>query len=291
MKLVEMKCKNCGAKLEVDSEAKEAHCEFCGIDFKIDDEVQHVKYDDMEQSGYEFEKGRIRAQQENESNQPTKVVYVNNNNQSKRHGCAFYFLCLLFLPFVITYYVLKSENISRKGKIIILSILWGIILIFMIVDEVGKYNVNQQPWKTDCTQISDFEYVLDTEEVIISEYKGSDKRVKVCDKYTIDGKEYKVTKFSDDVFEYKRVMSVILPEGLTSIPSYTFMGTDLKYLYIPSTVQPLAEGTPFYKELKDVEIVKYGGSEEQWSALTNNEARENISIKKIEYNSKIEDLK
>ena len=67
MKLIEMKCKNCGAKLKVDSEIKDVHCEFCHSDFKIDDEVKHHKLDDMEKSGYEFEKGRIRAQQENKN--------------------------------------------------------------------------------------------------------------------------------------------------------------------------------------------------------------------------------
>ena len=64
MKLIELKCKNCGAKLMVDPEVKDAHCEFCGIGFQLDDEVQHIKYVDMEQSGYEFEKGRIRAREE-----------------------------------------------------------------------------------------------------------------------------------------------------------------------------------------------------------------------------------
>ena len=64
MKLVEMKCKNCCSKLEVDSEAKEVTCNYCGTIFKIDDEIQRIKYEDMEQAGYEFEKGKIRAQQE-----------------------------------------------------------------------------------------------------------------------------------------------------------------------------------------------------------------------------------
>ena len=58
MKLVEMKCKNCGAKLKVNSEVKEANCQFCGAEFKIDDEVQHHKLDDAEQTGYELEKGK-----------------------------------------------------------------------------------------------------------------------------------------------------------------------------------------------------------------------------------------
>ena len=71
MKLVEMKCKNCGAQLKVNIEQKSTYCQFCGAEFQIDDEVQHIKYDDMEQAGYEFEKGRIKAQQE--VNQPKGI--------------------------------------------------------------------------------------------------------------------------------------------------------------------------------------------------------------------------
>ena len=71
MKLVEMKCKNCGAQLKVNLEQKQSYCQFCGAEFHIDDEVQHIKYDDMEQAGYEFEKGRIKAQQE--ANQPKET--------------------------------------------------------------------------------------------------------------------------------------------------------------------------------------------------------------------------
>ena len=58
MKLVEMKCKNCGAKLKVNFDIKEANCQFCGTEFRIDDEVQHHKLDDAEQTGYAFEKGK-----------------------------------------------------------------------------------------------------------------------------------------------------------------------------------------------------------------------------------------
>lgn len=68
MKLVEMKCENCGAQLKVNIEQKHSYCQLCGAEFLLDDEVQHIKYDDMEQAGYEFEKGRIKAQQE--ENQP-----------------------------------------------------------------------------------------------------------------------------------------------------------------------------------------------------------------------------
>ena len=63
MKIIDMKCSNCGAILEVDSEKREANCQHCGAKFLIDDENIHVDFD-AEQAGYEFEKGRQRAQEE-----------------------------------------------------------------------------------------------------------------------------------------------------------------------------------------------------------------------------------
>ena len=77
MKLVEMKCKNCGAQLKVDLEQKHTYCQFCGAEFHIDDEVQHIHYDNMEQAGYDFEKGRIKAQQETSiMNQSSKNFHM-----------------------------------------------------------------------------------------------------------------------------------------------------------------------------------------------------------------------
>ncbi len=64
MKLVELKCKNCGSLLNIEEGAKEVTCEYCHTKFALDDEAQHVKYDDMYESGYDFEKGRIKAQNE-----------------------------------------------------------------------------------------------------------------------------------------------------------------------------------------------------------------------------------
>ena len=64
MKLIDMQCPHCGAHLKVDIESKQAACEHCGANILIDDEVQHVQYDNAEEAGYKFEKGRQRAQAE-----------------------------------------------------------------------------------------------------------------------------------------------------------------------------------------------------------------------------------
>lgn len=60
MKLVELKCKNCGANLEVEENVKEVTCIFCNTTFSIET---------TENDGYEFEKGRIKAQKEEYSSE------------------------------------------------------------------------------------------------------------------------------------------------------------------------------------------------------------------------------
>lgn len=128
MKLVEMKCKNCGAKLKVDPEVKNANCQFCGAEFKIDDEVQHVKYDDMEQAGYDFEKGKLRAQAEHKANnsQNTSQIQQKKNNKTLWLVLAWIFL----LPFMATYYIAKSDKLDKKKKIIIIVVMWVAFIIF-----------------------------------------------------------------------------------------------------------------------------------------------------------------
>ena len=59
MKLVELKCKNCGSLLNVEEGAKNVTCEYCHTSFVIDDEVQHVQHDNMYESGYELKATHI----------------------------------------------------------------------------------------------------------------------------------------------------------------------------------------------------------------------------------------
>lgn len=68
MKLVELECQNCGATLKFEEGTEIVSCPYCKATYKLDDEAQHIKYDDMENSGYEFEKGRIKAQKEHVAN-------------------------------------------------------------------------------------------------------------------------------------------------------------------------------------------------------------------------------
>lgn len=132
MKLLEMKCKNCGALLKVEEDAKYIECQYCNTKYKLDDEVQHIKYDDMEKSGYEFEKGRIRAQQEQKRAQSNYNNLNNVNNTSKKKNNKTFWLILAWiflLPFTATYFIAKNNKIDKKKKIVIIAIMWVIFLV------------------------------------------------------------------------------------------------------------------------------------------------------------------
>ena len=70
MELKELKCKNCGANLQVEENAKEVNCKFCHTTFAVET---------AENTGYEFEKGRIKAQKEEFQNKMKGVSDAVNN--------------------------------------------------------------------------------------------------------------------------------------------------------------------------------------------------------------------
>lgn len=64
MKLLNVHCTNCGAALKVSENAKVITCEYCNQDFILEDDVKRFMLTNAEQAGYEFEKGRQRAQKD-----------------------------------------------------------------------------------------------------------------------------------------------------------------------------------------------------------------------------------
>ncbi len=60
MKLITLACPNCGAKLQVNENLKQANCNYCGYGFLVDNEEQHVSVEiqDPQQLGRDIEIGR-----------------------------------------------------------------------------------------------------------------------------------------------------------------------------------------------------------------------------------------
>ena len=146
-------------------------------------------------------------------------------------------------------------------------------------------------WATEETSIGNFDYYLDSGKVYLKEYTGKDKNVKIANSYIIDGKEYEIGETINDLFSSKKVNSVILPEGITSMPNNTFANSKVKYLYIPESLKEIKGSYSFYKYFHDVEKIYYGGTEEEWTTLTDSAERADIDATEIIYNANIEDLK
>lgn len=144
MKLVEMKCKNCGAVLEVEEDAQEVKCKYCNTIFKIDDEVQHIQYDNAEKTGYDFEMGRIKAKQEMEQeaqrikleeDKKKRQEQIERDNkireEEKKKKMMIWWILgwIFFFPIPLSIIIWKS-NLEQKVKIGLLIALWGTMLIY-----------------------------------------------------------------------------------------------------------------------------------------------------------------
>ncbi|MBR5969597.1 MAG: TM2 domain-containing protein [Lachnospiraceae bacterium] len=68
MKLIDLTCPGCGASMQANAEMSRVMCHYCGTEMLIDHEVhreeQHIHFENAEDAGYQFEKGRQRAMME-----------------------------------------------------------------------------------------------------------------------------------------------------------------------------------------------------------------------------------
>lgn len=144
MKLVEMKCKNCGSALNVDSEAKEVKCKYCQTIFKIDVEIQHHKLDDAEKIGYELEKGKIRAQEELKAKkiEQQNVIRQAKLEEEKRKKNLKWWIIgwILCFPIPLTILIWKNTKWDKKIKTIIIAVLWIIVIIIGALSNANESN-------------------------------------------------------------------------------------------------------------------------------------------------------
>ena len=127
MRLIELKCPNCNSTMQVDDETKEVVCDFCGAKFAVDDEAQHILYDNAEQAGYEFEKGRQKAQAEQYQNmQANQQAYV---QQKKRKTWLWVLGWIFIFPVPLTIIMVNKKEMNKWLRIGIIAAAWIIYLI------------------------------------------------------------------------------------------------------------------------------------------------------------------
>lgn len=138
MKLVDISCPSCGATLQVNEGSKSVNCSYCGKTFLLDDEIKRVEHTvkNAEQAGYEFEKGRIKANYE-EAYRRQKVAEMNyNQNNTKpeeKHGGILLkiILWILFFPIMLGYKIIKSTRLDFETKVFVIIIIAGAVIYFM----------------------------------------------------------------------------------------------------------------------------------------------------------------
>jgi len=129
MKIVSMVCPNCGASLQVDADQKNLTCNYCGNSLYVDDEVKHVQYDNAEETGYQFEKGRQRAQAEAFGvNQQT--ARMNPGQPPKKRKTWLWVLgWICIFPVPLTILMVRNQKLSKPVKIGIIAAAWIVYLL------------------------------------------------------------------------------------------------------------------------------------------------------------------
>lgn len=141
MKIVNMVCPNCGASLQVDADKKNLTCNYCGNNLFIDDEVHHVQYDNAEEAGYQFEKGRQRAQSELKIPNSGQSIKFNPNQQPKKKRTWLWVLGWIFIfPVPLTILLLRNKTLDKKLKYGIIAAAWIIYLIVALAGRGTKDN-------------------------------------------------------------------------------------------------------------------------------------------------------
>jgi len=239
MKLLEMKCKNCGAKLKINVEEKETCCQFCGTKFKIDDEVQHIKYDDMEQSGYEFEKGKIRAREEAKQtkiDEKNAILQARYEEEKRKKNFKWWIIgWILFFPVPLTILIWKSKW-NQRTKILITAALWGVLLIISVFNQYDTLdNTINSVIDSGTEQV---EQEVKVNEIFIEKYNniGSTK-IENITSYDAQDKEsgYYRTEFRLNAFKNNDSIHGTINNGTIDIINYGSLSKKDKFrLYFSS---------------------------------------------------------
>lgn len=131
MELKDISCPSCGAVLLVGSECKGiVTCEYCGKKFVLDDGTKKVEHyvPEAEEIGYNFEKGKIRAQKEELHKEQ---VEAENKEKAENKKILIKIALWLFLfPLMLLFTILKSNRFDTETKIFAtIIIIGGIIYI------------------------------------------------------------------------------------------------------------------------------------------------------------------
>lgn len=143
-----------------------------------------------------------------------------------------------------------------------------------IAENKSRKTSSASVWAKEPTALSKFDYERDVAEntIALTRYNGKSAQVWISGSYQESAAEYTTTLESATFFCDSTISSVIIGEGVSFIENNTFNScSNLKYLYLPTTLSALEDGYSVFDYLDDNALeVYYGGTKEQWDILTSN---------------------
>ena len=137
MKVISLVCPQCGGKLDASEDMKHTVCPYCNTNIVIDDEVQHVRFDNSHEAGYDFERGRMKAQRD----QAMRESQLRQEAERKRKNRKWVILAwIFFFPIMLTYYIIKKTKMHPLYKAAILLLVWGLFIALMMYSDSSDTN-------------------------------------------------------------------------------------------------------------------------------------------------------
>lgn len=209
--------------------------------------------------------------------------------EKQERGCLFYLLCLIFWPISLSIWFYRTDlvTMNRKWKALIIALFWALLLAclsFAPTAEPGKETEPDSIWSATYTELSNFDYYIVGEGIVLKGYKGREARVNIAPAYNVDGTDFAVVALSG-TFALKSIDSVIIPESVTTIANNTFNSCGVEYLYLPSSLCDFTGWSYFH----DVQKIYYGGSEEDWALLYTGD-RSRLDVTQIIFDIELQDL-
>ncbi len=238
MKLVDTTCPKCGANLRIDADREKVFCEYCGAQVLIDNEVQHIQYDNVEQAGYEFEKGRQRAKKEasmqNQSNNaPATPPKEKNNTLLWVLGWIFFF------PAPVMVLIWRKKNTwDVKMKLLVTAVFW--IAIFAI----GSIGNKQSPETTQTKDTTAVTVAENTDTAPVDTGKNENKEQTTATEIkeaALDHTGLWVQKDRNESY----MTAIIKEEGRIGV-FFILEGDDTPYTYWVGTYDAPTEATDKY---------------------------------------------
>ena len=160
MRIVSMTCPNCGATLQIDADKKQLTCSYCGNNLVIDDEVQHIQYDNAEETGYQFEKGRLRAQEEASQNTMSNTLQFAQQAPVKKRKTWLWILgWIIIFPVPLTILLLRKKQMKPILKYGIIVAAW---ILYLIIGFSGSKDKNDSKSTSAAVSISSGSNTVET---------------------------------------------------------------------------------------------------------------------------------